>query len=135
MAALPAALMCAGVGKSGSPTLKSTTRCPARRSRSASAATFMVADSATCASRCANIRVLGAKADLKVGLYVFDPHRPDGRPLHFRSTPTLTVGLYVFDPDRPDGRPLRFEQASRRRGGPGPPTSSALPVFSASSPR
>ena len=56
MAALPAALTCSGVGKSGSPALKSTTLCPARRSRSASAATLSVADAATCASRCANIR-------------------------------------------------------------------------------
>src|SRR5918993_4271226 len=55
MAAFPAALMCSGVGKSGSPTLKSTTSCPARRRRSASAATFIVADSDTCANRCANI--------------------------------------------------------------------------------
>src|SRR5687767_456372 len=47
--------MCSGVGKSGSPTLKSTTSCPARRRRSAYAATFIVADSETCANRCANM--------------------------------------------------------------------------------
>src|ERR1051325_8859029 len=55
MAALPAPLTCSGVGKSGSPALKSTTLYPARRSRSASAATFSVAEGATCASRCANM--------------------------------------------------------------------------------
>src|ERR1700689_1388348 len=45
MAAMAACLMFSGVGKSGSPALKSTTSTPARRRRSASAATFMVDDS------------------------------------------------------------------------------------------
>ena len=42
MAAMPACLMLSGVGKSGSPALKSTTSTPSRRSLSASAMTFMV---------------------------------------------------------------------------------------------
>ena len=42
IAAMAACLMLSGVGKSGSPTLKSTTSAPSRRRRSASAATFMV---------------------------------------------------------------------------------------------
>ena len=42
---MAAFLMLSGVGKSGSPALKSTTSTPSRRWRSASAATFMVDDS------------------------------------------------------------------------------------------
>src|SRR5947207_3780958 len=45
IASIAAALMFCGVGKSGSPALKSTTSTPSRRRRSASAATFMVDDS------------------------------------------------------------------------------------------
>src|SRR5437667_688400 len=45
MARMAARLMLSGVGKSGSPALKSTTSLPSRRRRSASAATFMVDDS------------------------------------------------------------------------------------------
>src|SRR6185436_5781323 len=44
-ASTAAFLMLSGVGKSGSPALKSTTSTPSRRWRSASAATFMVDDS------------------------------------------------------------------------------------------
>src|SRR5580704_7484606 len=44
-ASIAAFLMLSGVGKSGSPALKSTTSTPSRRCRSASAATFMVEDS------------------------------------------------------------------------------------------
>src|SRR5688572_28601413 len=77
MAAFPAALMCSGVGKSGSPTLKSTTSWPSRRRRSASAATFIVADSATCANRCANISL--SKKALAFGLQL---HNLAGLPPH-----------------------------------------------------
>src|SRR5450631_3128636 len=45
MARIAACLMLSGVGKSGSPALKSTTSTPVRRSLSASAMTFMVEDS------------------------------------------------------------------------------------------
>jgi hypothetical protein len=45
MACIAACLMLPGVGKSGSPALKSTTSAPVRRSLSASAMTFMVDDS------------------------------------------------------------------------------------------
>ena len=44
MARMAACLMLSGVGKSGSPAPKSTTSMPCRRSRSASAATFIVED-------------------------------------------------------------------------------------------
>src|SRR5579871_2415269 len=47
-------LMLSGVGKSGSPALKSTTSTPSRRSRSASAATFIVEDSLMSEMRCAS---------------------------------------------------------------------------------
>src|ERR1700677_4004998 len=44
IASIAARLIFSGVGKSGSPALKSTTSAPLRRKRSASAATFMVDD-------------------------------------------------------------------------------------------
>src|SRR5512132_1979590 len=54
IAAFAASLTCAGVGKSGSPAPKSTTWMPERFKRSASAATFIVAEPVTLARRCAS---------------------------------------------------------------------------------
>src|SRR6478609_5121817 len=56
---MAAFLMLSGVGKSGSPALKSTTSTPSRRKRSASAATFMVDDSLISDMRLANSSTLG----------------------------------------------------------------------------
>src|SRR5213594_1375279 len=58
MAAIPAFLTCSGVSKSGSPAPRSTTSTPARRSRSASAATFSVADAEIPARRSASMSPL-----------------------------------------------------------------------------
>src|SRR6185503_9814621 len=54
IAAFAASLTCVGVGKSGSPAPKSTIWIPARFKRSASAATFIVAEPVTLARRCAS---------------------------------------------------------------------------------
>src|SRR4030095_9494586 len=54
MAAFAASLTWVGVGKSGSPAPKSTIWTPVRFQRSASAATFMVAEPVTLARRCAS---------------------------------------------------------------------------------
>ena len=54
MASIAALLTLSGVGKSGSPALKSTTSTPSRRKRSASAATFIVEDSLISEIRCAS---------------------------------------------------------------------------------
>src|SRR2546426_7853015 len=58
MAAIPAFFTCSGVSKSGSPAPRSTTSTPARRSRSASAATFRVADAEIPARRSASMSSL-----------------------------------------------------------------------------
>src|SRR2546428_3888277 len=58
MAAMPAFFTCSGVSKSGSPAPRSTTFTPARRSRSASAATFRVADAEIPARRSASMSSL-----------------------------------------------------------------------------
>src|SRR5262245_16319334 len=55
IADFPAAFTCSGVGKSGSPALKSTTSTPARRRRSASAATANVGEAVTWERRWANM--------------------------------------------------------------------------------
>src|SRR5688572_25281536 len=93
MAVLPAALTCSGVGKSGSPALKSTTLTPSRRRRSASAAIFSVADGATCARRCANtigIRSLRT-GGLKASGYLPGPGGPGLRVRLRRSCPYIVA--------------------------------------------
>src|SRR5271168_2079934 len=66
MAAIAAFRMFSGVGKSGSPALKSTTSTPSRRSLSASAITFMVEETLMSEMRSA---VLGA---CRVGVIVLE---------------------------------------------------------------
>src|SRR5436190_23648094 len=64
-ASMAAFLMLSGVGKSGSPALKSTTSTPSRRWRSASAATFIVDDSL--------IHEILSASSCTVGIAVFTP--------------------------------------------------------------
>src|SRR5438270_10302896 len=70
MARTAAALMLSGVGKSGSPALKSTTSCPSRRKRSASAATFMVDDSLINEILWARSSVVGIYCEFAPVLYI-----------------------------------------------------------------
>src|SRR5262245_36084988 len=95
MAAIPAFFTCSGVWKSGSPAPRSTTSTPARRSRSASAATFSVADVEIPARRSASMS----------SLLRFCPHAG----LHNRrdQPPYLTAEIEHFlDQPRADKRVL-----------------------------
>src|SRR6185295_11246271 len=74
MAALPADFTLSGVLKSGSPALKSTTLNPARRRRSASAATLRVADTDTCASLFAKLPILPPSPLSPDHFLMFLPH-------------------------------------------------------------
>src|SRR5262245_39025697 len=73
MAAFAASLTWVGVGKSGSPAPKSTTWTPARFKRSASAATFIVAEPVTLVRRCASAIDI---ANLSNGLNLGFPAHP-----------------------------------------------------------
>src|SRR5215510_3138551 len=73
IAAFAASLTWVGVGKSGSPAPKSTTWMPERFKRSASAATFIVAEPVTLARRCASAIDI---ANLSNGLNLGFPAHP-----------------------------------------------------------
>src|SRR3982751_3143541 len=73
MALIAACLMFPGVGKSGSPAPKSTTSTPSRRSRSASAATFIVEETLMVDMRSAISVVVCITLDLPSAKLPFRP--------------------------------------------------------------